>query len=122
MLTPKPGVPFVIPGDNPALPTLTRKRPRDPTVVPSDGHDEADETGKETPIDDLIEAFNEVMRTARRGQHPAAWLRAAQSAEGADYLSLFDGDKGNINKSADLFNLVGLPPVDNRNSLYPVNL
>ena len=90
--------------------------------MPSNGHDEAKDARKETPVDDLVEAFNEVMRTARRGQHPTAWLRAAQSAAGADYLSLFDGDKGHINKSADLFGLVGLPPVDNRNSLYPVNL
>ena len=90
--------------------------------MPSDGHDEANAAGEETPIDDLIEAFNGVMRTARPGQHPAAWLRAAQSAEGADYLSLFDGDKGSINKAARLFGYVGLPPVDNRNSLYPVNL
>ena len=65
---------------------------------------------------------DEIMRTARPGQHPAAWLRAAQSAEGADYVSLFDGDKGSINKAAALFQYVGLPPVDNRNALYPVNL
>ena len=90
--------------------------------MPSDGHAEANTAEGVNPVDDLVEAFNEIMRTARPGQHPAAWLRAAQSAEGADYVSFFDGDKGNINRAAALFQYVGLPPVDNRNPTHPVDL
>ena len=58
------------------------KRPRDPVVVPFVGHDEA-KTEKGT-VDDLIDAFNEMMRTVRTGDCPAAWLRATQSSKGTD--------------------------------------
>ena len=113
--------PFEVPG----LPPIPRhsgdKRPRDPSDIPSDGCNEATAKGKGGSVDDLIEAFNEMMRTARPGTRPAAWLRAAQSAEGADYLSLFDGENNSINRAAAIFNLVGLPAVD-LNALYPVNL
>jgi len=122
LLTPGMVHPFVVPGSVPPPPPAAKangKRPRDPVAVPSVGHDEAEAEAGD--IDDLIEAFNEVMRTARPGERPAAWLRAAQSAAGADYLSLFDGDKGNINRAASTFGLDGLPPVD-LNALYPVNL
>ena len=110
--------PFVVPGSAAPPTAKVGKRPRDP-VVPIVGHDEA-ETSK-GDVDDLIEAFNEVMRTARPGERPAAWLRATQSAEGADYLSLFDGCNGNINTAATIFGLKGMPPVD-LNAQHPVNL
>ena len=115
--------PFEVPG-LPSIPHTRHpgdKRPRDPDVVPSDGSIEAAAVDKSGDVDNLIEAFNEMMRTARPGTRPAAWLRAAQSAEGADYLSLFDGQNGSINRAAALFGLEGLPAVD-LNALHPVNL
>ena len=73
----------MVPG--PVAPPTTKvgKRPRDP-VVPIVGHDEAETTTGD--VDDLIEAFSKVMRTARPGERPAAWLRAAQSAGGGELL------------------------------------
>ena len=62
-----------------------------------------------------------MMRTARPGEHPAAWLHAAQSTEGADYLFLFNGNNGSINSAASIFGLDGLLPVD-LNAQDPVNL
>ena len=62
--------PFVVPGSVAPLTTKVGKRLRDPIVVPSFGHDEA-ETEKGT-INDLIEAFNEMMRTACPSDCPAS--------------------------------------------------
>jgi hypothetical protein len=109
---------FVVPGSAAALTAKVGKCSRD-LIVPPVGCDEAET--KKGNDDDLIDAFNEVMRTARPSERPAAWLRAAQSAEGADYLSLFDRCDGNINTAATIFRLKGMPPVD-LNAQYPVNL
>ena len=95
------------------------KRPLEPAVVPTVvEHGEAEVDGS---VDDLVEAFERVVRAAKPGDLPAAWMRAAQSTKGADFISLFDGAKGNINRAASAFDLDGMPPVD-LNAKHPIDL
>jgi hypothetical protein len=109
-------------GESVAPPTPGKpsgKRPFEPAVVPTDvEHGEAND---DDGVDDLIEAFERVVRAAKPGDLPAAWMRAAQSAKGADFVSLFDGDKGNINRAASIFGLDGMPPVD-LNAKCPIDM
>ena len=64
------------------------------------------------------------MRAAPANQLPTAWMERTMRVEttNASFVSLFDGARGAINKSAAAFGLSGLPPVDIACETSPLNM
>ena len=82
-------------------------------------------TVQSTPLSKyLISKYESIVRAAPENQLPTAWMERAMHVERADtsFISLFDGARGAINKSAAAFGLTGLPPVDIACASSPLNM
>ena len=74
-------------------------------------------------LEALAAKYTKIKNAASAHQLPTAWLKHASSLQGdLDFVSLFDGENGLINKTADTFGLVGLPPVDVANTTVRLDL
>ena len=74
-------------------------------------------------LQSLTEKYKRIKSAASAQQLPTAWLKHASSLQNdLDFVSLFDGKSGLINKTAETFGLVGLPPVDVANTTARLDL
>ena len=73
-------------------------------------------TGPQPDIDVKSELsnFEYILHLADESCVPAKWAAAAKKLTNytASFLSIFDGEAGNLNRAARAFDLRGLPPVD----------
>ena len=71
-----------------------------------------------------IEHSDSIVRASTAAQRPTAWMESLKTIDksSVDFISIFDGRQGTINKTAHAFGFVGLPPVDIANTTMPVDL
>jgi len=71
-----------------------------------------------------IEHSDAIVRASTAAQRPTAWMESVKTIDksSVDFISIFDGKQGAINKTAHAFGFVGLPPVDIANTTMPVDL
>ena len=80
------------------------------------------------PLTPFIKECNKRLANATGEQLPAAWLEKAlgntkeHTNKSADFLSVFDGRNGTLNKAAESYGLHGLPPVDHINAEAPLDM
>ena len=110
-----------------ATPALKRRAanssvPMPPTEVALTSH-EAPIPLVPAALQSLTEKYTRIKNAASAPQLPTAWLKHAASLQNdLDFVSLFDGKSGLINKTAETFGLVGLPPVDVANTTARLDL
>ena len=80
------------------------------------------------PLTPFIKECNRRLANATGEQLPVAWLEKAigfakeHPNKSADFLSVFDGRNGTLNKAAERYGLHGLPPVDHINAEAPLDM
>ena len=96
--------------------------PMPPTEVARTSH-EAPIPLVPAALHSLTDEYTRIKNAASAPQLPTVWLKHAASLQSdLDFVSLFDGKSGLINKTAKTFGLVGLPPVDVANTTARLDL
>lgn len=107
--------------------TLTSTLPRNPRKRPAPSDEAASAASgaagerTHTSVDAMIDSFSSTIRAATPAQQPLEWMRAATVTGAPQFLSIFDGENGSINKISKSFSLTGLPPADLIGK-YPIDL